>query len=45
MFLYADYAVHSDNFPLFDAILAAKPKAARDSEVNEVMYSGGGGPV
>jgi hypothetical protein len=45
MFLYADHAVHSGKLPLFDELQSAKPEVVRASEVNEVKYSGGGGPV
>ena len=45
MFLYAEHAVQTGRLPLFDDLLAAKPDAARASEVNEVFDHAGGGPV
>ncbi|MFZ2487371.1 MAG: glycoside hydrolase 100 family protein [Anaerolineae bacterium] len=45
MFLYADQAVRTGKLPLFDALLAVKPAAARAAEVNEAFDHPGGGPV
>lgn len=45
MYLYADAAVRTGKLPLFDDLLAAKPEAARSTEINEFSVHAGGGPV
>jgi hypothetical protein len=45
MYLYAEYAVRSGKLPLFDALLEAKPEAARAQEIHEFEKRAGGGPV
>ncbi|MEZ4668261.1 MAG: glycoside hydrolase 100 family protein [Anaerolineae bacterium] len=45
MYLYAEAAVQTGKLPLFDDLLAAKPQAARVSEVHEFEVHAGGGPV
>lgn len=44
MFLYAEHAVRTGHLPLFDDLLAAKPRPAREAETNEVILHPGGGP-
>ncbi|MCB9139872.1 MAG: glycogen debranching protein [Caldilineaceae bacterium] len=45
MYLYADHAVTTGELPLFDALRAAKPQSAVESENNEYSVHGGGGPT
>jgi hypothetical protein len=45
MYLYAANAVQTQTTPLFDALLAAKPEAARAAEINDFEVHAGGGPV
>lgn len=45
MFLYAEHAVRTGKLPLFDDLLAAKPAAARATEVDEAYDHAGGGPA
>lgn len=45
MYLYAEHAVQTGKLPLFDDLLAAKPEAARASEINDFTIHAGGGPV
>jgi GH15 family glucan-1,4-alpha-glucosidase len=44
MFLYAEHAVRTGELPLFDALLAAKPRSAVAAEVNKLAPRPGGGP-
>lgn len=44
MFLYAENAVQTGQLPLFGDLLAAKPNAAVQSEINDVIIRPGGGP-
>ncbi len=44
MFLYADHAVHTDQLPLFDELLAAKPAPAVAAEVDDIIERPDGGP-
>lgn len=45
MYLYAEHAVQTGHLPLFDDLLAAKPEAARLTEINDFVVHAGGGPV
>jgi GH15 family glucan-1,4-alpha-glucosidase len=45
MYLYAENAVRNLELPLFDHLLAAKPKAAVNTEINTPYIHGGGGPL
>jgi hypothetical protein len=45
MFLYAEYAVRTRHLPLFDDLLAAKPRSVVASEVSQAYMHPGGGPV
>ena len=45
MYLYAESAVQTGKLALFDDLLAAKPEAARNTEINDFEVRGGGGPI
>ncbi|MCA0452574.1 MAG: glycogen debranching protein [Chloroflexi bacterium] len=45
MYIYAENAVQNGQLPLFDDLLAAKPEAARLTEMNDFAIHAGGGPV
>jgi len=45
MFLYADQAVAGGGLPLFDDLLAAKPRKAREAEVDDAYIHPGGGQI
>ncbi len=45
MYLYAEAGVQTAKLPLFDDLLAAKPEAARNTEINDFAVRAGGGPV
>lgn len=45
MYLYAEQAVQTGKLALFDDLLAAKPEAAKASEVNDFEVRAGGGPA
>ncbi len=44
MFLYAEHAVRTQQLPLFDELLAAKPATAVAAENNDFTLHAGGGP-
>jgi GH15 family glucan-1,4-alpha-glucosidase len=45
MYLYAAHAVETGRLPLFDDLLAVKPRSAVEAEVNEPYIHPGGGEV
>ena len=45
MFLYAKHAVETGKLPLFDDLLAAKPRILVEAENNDFAIPAGGGPV
>jgi glycogen debranching enzyme len=45
MYIYAYNALKTGELPLFDQLLAAKPPAAREAEINDLIIRAGGGPV
>ncbi|MCB9102445.1 MAG: glycogen debranching protein, partial [Anaerolineales bacterium] len=45
MFLYAENALRTGQLPLFDDLLAAKPRSAVNAEINDIIIRPGGGPV
>jgi hypothetical protein len=45
MYLYAEHAIETGQLPLFDHLLAAKPKKAIATENNDFAIHAGGGPV
>jgi len=44
MFLYAEHAINSQELPLFDDLIAAKPASAVAKEINDAFNRPGGGP-
>jgi GH15 family glucan-1,4-alpha-glucosidase len=45
MYLYAEHAVLTGKLPLFDELSAARPDAARATEIHKFELRAGGGPV